>query len=117
LDESGFESGWSKRLTSSPKHSHHLWGPHILLFNGYWGSFLGVKQSGCKVHHSPPSSAEVENEWSYISAPPRCHHGVADRENCTVFTLKLKMRTFGPTMTFVHIAPEMKRGFIVTKTR
>jgi len=41
---------------------------------------------------------------------------MADRENCTFFTLKLKKRTFSPTVTFVHIAPEIKRGFIITKT-
>jgi len=98
-------------------YPHHLWGPHSLLFNGYWGSFLGVKQSGCKVNHSPPSSAEVKNEWSYTSARPRCRHGVVDREICTFLTVKWKMRNFRPTMTFVHIAPEMKRGFIITKTR
>jgi hypothetical protein len=117
LDESGFESGWSKRLVYSPKHPHHLWGPHIIPFVGYWGSFMGVKQSGCEVHHSSPPCAEVKNEWSYTSAPPRSHHVVVDRENCTFFTLKWKMRTFSPTMTFVHIALEMKRGFIITKTR
>jgi hypothetical protein len=67
-----------------------------------------VKQSQCEVHHSSPSSAEIKTEWSYTSAPPKCHHGMVDRENCTFFTLEWNMRTFSPTMTFVHIAPEMK---------
>jgi hypothetical protein len=35
----------------------------------------------------------------------------------TFFTLKWKMRTFSSTMTFVHIVPEIKRGFIITKTK
>jgi hypothetical protein len=29
----------------------------------------GVKQSGHEADHSPPSSAEVKNVWSYISIP------------------------------------------------
>jgi len=33
-------------------------------------SFLGVKQLGCKHDHSPPSSAEVKNVWSYTATPP-----------------------------------------------
>jgi hypothetical protein len=35
-----------------------------LLYNGYWGSFpRGVKaRPGRDADHSPPSSAEVENE-------------------------------------------------------
>jgi hypothetical protein len=37
-----------------------------------WGqdSFPEVKQPGHEVDHSPPSSVEVKNEWSYASAPP-----------------------------------------------
>jgi hypothetical protein len=30
----------------------------------------GVKWPGRKADHSPPSSADVKNEWSYNSAPP-----------------------------------------------
>jgi hypothetical protein len=30
---------------------------------------LGVKWPGREVDHSPPSSAEVKNEWSYTSTP------------------------------------------------
>jgi hypothetical protein len=41
--------------------------------------FSVVKRRGHKVNHSPPSSAEVKNEWSYTSRPPICHHGV-DKE-------------------------------------
>jgi hypothetical protein len=35
------------------------------------------------VDHSPPSSAEVKNEWSHSSAPLMCLHGV-DRDNFTL---------------------------------
>jgi hypothetical protein len=34
------------------------------------GSFPGVKRPGRGADHPPPSSAEVENEWSYTSTPP-----------------------------------------------
>jgi len=37
---------------------------------------LGVKQPGREADHSPPSSAEVENAWSYIPIPPIRLHGV-----------------------------------------
>jgi hypothetical protein len=40
---------------SSPKHNK--------------GSFLGVYQLRHDTDHSPLSSAEVKNEWSYISTP------------------------------------------------
>jgi hypothetical protein len=30
---------------------------------------LGVKQLGCEADHSPLSSAEVKNVWSYTSTP------------------------------------------------
>jgi hypothetical protein len=40
------------------------WGPPSLLSSGYWESFPGGKEwPGRDAEHSPPSSAEVENEW------------------------------------------------------
>jgi len=36
---------------------------------GTWGSFLGVKRLGREADHSLSFSAEVENAWSYTSAP------------------------------------------------
>jgi len=41
---------------------------------------MGVKWVGREVNHSPPSSAEVENEWIYTSVPPVCLH-VVDRDS------------------------------------
>jgi hypothetical protein len=38
---------------------------------------LGLKWPGGEADHSPPSSAEVKNAWSYTSTPPICLHGVA----------------------------------------
>jgi len=36
----------------------------------------GVKQLGHEADHSPPSSAEVKNMWSYTSVPPICLLGM-----------------------------------------
>jgi hypothetical protein len=44
--------------------------PTNLLFSGYRDSFPLVKRSGCGIDHSPPSSDEVKNKWSYTSVPP-----------------------------------------------
>jgi hypothetical protein len=37
---------------------------------------LGIKRSGREADHSPPSSAEVKNAWSYTSTPQILIHGV-----------------------------------------
>jgi hypothetical protein len=37
---------------------------------------LRVKRQGREADHSPPSSAEVKNVWSYTSTPPIRLHGV-----------------------------------------
>ena len=48
------------------------------------GFFPGVKCFGCKVNHSPPSSAEVKDEWSY-TMPLFSWHG---QGNVTIFYIK-----------------------------
>jgi len=50
--------------------------PPSLLFHGYRNSIPGVKRPGRNSGHSPPSSAEVKNEWSYTSTLPVCPHVV-----------------------------------------
>jgi len=37
---------------------------------------LGIKRPESEANHSPPSSAEAENSWSYTSTPPICLHGM-----------------------------------------
>jgi len=64
----------------SPNSTYRLWGPPSFLFSGYGISFPGVKHPGREVHHSPPSSAEVMSDWSYISASPIELHSM-DRHN------------------------------------
>jgi hypothetical protein len=43
---------------------------------GTAGSFPGGKRLGREANHSPPSSAEVENAWSYTSTILISFHGV-----------------------------------------
>jgi hypothetical protein len=70
-----------KRFFYSQKRADRLWILDSLLFNWYRRFLPEVKRSGRAVNHSPPSSAEVENEWSCTSAPSICLNGV-DRGNC-----------------------------------
>jgi hypothetical protein len=37
---------------------------------------LGIRRPGREAHHSPPSSAEAKNAWTYTSTPPIRLHGV-----------------------------------------
>jgi hypothetical protein len=37
---------------------------------------LGVKWPGHEAEHSQPSSAQVKNEWSYVSTPPLGLHAM-----------------------------------------
>jgi hypothetical protein len=61
------KSRWGKIFCSHPDRP---WGPHSLLYNGYWVSFLGVKHPGCGVNYTPPSSAEVkEGVELYLYSP------------------------------------------------
>jgi hypothetical protein len=52
--------------------------------------FPGIKWPKREFDHSPPSSAEVKNEWSYASTPPVRLRGVErDNFSCTFhFTVK-----------------------------
>jgi hypothetical protein len=79
LDGQGFESPEEQDIfLSSPKRPDRLWGRLSFPFNGYRNSFQGVKRPGREVNLSPPSSAEVRNERSFI--PATRLHGV-EREN------------------------------------
>jgi len=64
------QAGWPEvriparaRNFHSPKSPDLPRGPPKLLFIWYWGTFMGVKQSGREADCSPPpNSAEVKNE-------------------------------------------------------
>ena len=90
----------------SPKSPYQLCGPPRLLFNGYRVLPRGgvVKQSGCEVNHSPPSSAVVKNEWSYTCTSPVYLHGM-DRENFS-FILFTSLRF----MTTIQRNPKVLHG-------
>jgi hypothetical protein len=90
LQRGGSSPGRGKRFFFSPKRPDRLWGPPSPLFNGYRGSFPGLQRPGREVNHSPPSSAEVKNEWSHTSDPPICLHGV-NRDNFTFTLLKREL--------------------------
>jgi len=55
-------------LFPSPPRPNQLWSPRNCVSNGYWGLFRS-KTAGSHIDHSPQSSAEVKNAWSYTSTP------------------------------------------------
>jgi hypothetical protein len=65
MEGQGFEFRQTQEIFSSTDHPDMLWGPPTLLFNGYRVFLLEVKQLGCPVNRSFPSSADAKNEWSY----------------------------------------------------
>ena len=74
-----------KRFFSSSEIIQTGSGAHpASLFNRYQGLFPGVRRPERDADHSPPSNAEVKNEWGYSSTPPICFHGV-DRGNLLYF--------------------------------
>jgi hypothetical protein len=68
--------GSAKRVFSSLKYLYQLWGPSSLLFNWQRGSFPGEKWPKREADHSPPSSGDIKNDWSYISMHPTCCYGM-----------------------------------------
>jgi len=51
-------------IFSSPPRPDRLWGPPRLSTGGF---YLGTTRPEREADHSPPSSAEVRNAWSYTS--------------------------------------------------
>jgi hypothetical protein len=48
---------------------------HVQTSSGAQAAFYPVGKGG-KADHSPPSSAEVKNAWTFTFTPPVCLHGV-----------------------------------------
>lgn len=69
------------------------------------GSFFGDKWPGQEVDHSSPSSAKVQNEWSYISSPPICFHSM-QRDNFTFW-----VSTYARRLLIVHCLQMPARNF------
>jgi hypothetical protein len=59
----------SKRLYFSPKRVQTVSGAHPASSSRAPGCFSGVKWAGRECRHVRVSSAELKNEWNYISAP------------------------------------------------
>jgi hypothetical protein len=74
---SGLRGGWSgiRVLAETGNFSLHHWvktgsGAHTASYPmGTRPLSLGAKRHGRETDHSPPSSAEVKNAWSYTSTP------------------------------------------------
>jgi hypothetical protein len=67
LDGLGIESRWMRIFRTRPDRP---WGPHSLLYSGYWVSFLEVKRPGRGANHPPTSSAEVKERVElYLYSP------------------------------------------------
>jgi hypothetical protein len=90
--------GWTIRgsIFSSPKRSRLALEPTQPPIQ--WVPFYipRVKRPGREVNHSPPSSAEVTDEWRDTSTPRICHHGV-DRENLPLYISDLFIRLMQQT--------------------
>ena len=79
-DELPFLSHWHTSL----KCPDQLWGLPSLLFSGYWGGCYARSKA---VNHSPPSNAEVKNDWSYTSTPIIYVHGMGTDNFTFTYTL------------------------------
>jgi len=67
----------SKCTTKFQTHINPIPGPTQLPIQWVPGALsLGVKRPRRKADHSPPSSTEVRNAWSYTSTPQIRLHGV-----------------------------------------
>jgi hypothetical protein len=84
---------WTRGLFLRQKYSHQLWDPEKLQSNRYRVTFPEIRQSGRDVRHLTPSSAGVENEWSYTSTPPVRSQG-ADKSNVTLRIPNTKTRKY-----------------------
>ena len=69
---------------------HRPWAPPSLLYNGYWFFPGGKVRPGRAADHSPPSTAEVMEEYSYTSTHPLGHNRVCNGATLP-FTMKIKL--------------------------
>ena len=73
MDSPGFNSCQGKETFSSLKCLNQLCNPPSLLFNGCQGSLSWINWPAHEADYSPPSSAEVQKQWSYMSTPASLH--------------------------------------------
>jgi hypothetical protein len=65
----------SKEFSCFPNPTDSPWGPPNHLFNRYRGLFSGLKRPGREADRSPPSRAEVKNDWRYTYISHIRFHG------------------------------------------
>ena len=70
------------------------------------GAFSGINLQGHKVDHLPPSSAQVENGWSYIFVLSVCLHSKCERKLylfiCLLYWTLTGMLQSGPQCIFAR---------------
>ena len=93
-----------------------FWGPFNDLFIGYLGFLPGVKRSVRDVEHSPPSSAEVMNEWSSITVHPTHLYDV-DRDSVTFTFTFTQSFVFGIMIVLLYFLVSNRHGRHATKGR
>jgi hypothetical protein len=84
-----------------PKCPDRPWGPRRLLFNGYRGSFLGVKGPGREVDWPSPNFS-CKNELCYTFTPILCLYGLA-RETPAFIIIIIIIIILDATSLPVHI--------------
>jgi hypothetical protein len=72
MDGPGSDTGGGEIFRACPDQP---WGPPSLLYNGYRVFPGGKMRPGRAADHSPPTSAEVMEEYSYTSMHPLDHTG------------------------------------------
>jgi hypothetical protein len=55
---------------------------------------LGIKRPGCEANHSPPSSAEVKNVWSYTSTLHTSCCLVKHKRQLYIYIIFLKLQAW-----------------------
>jgi hypothetical protein len=100
---------WGSNLCRGPKFFCSVkcadwhWDPSSIPFNGYWGSFLGVKQSGCVFSHSLLYSAMGKNNQIYTCIVSWCGQGTS-YHSCDIWVNRLvfiNLSTFTETSASV----------------
>jgi hypothetical protein len=67
MDNWGLILGKGRDFSSLALHPDCLWSSPASYAMGMGVLSLGVKQLGQETDHSPPSTSEVKNAWSYTS--------------------------------------------------
>jgi hypothetical protein len=92
LDDWGFKSWYGLEIFLLTTTSRLALGPTQPPIQWVLGALsFGVKQLGHEADHSPPSSAEVKNEWIYTSTPSHLHG--------MVLSSKKKNKSTGTTLS------------------